>query len=541
MILHRELPTFNSMKALCSIVFGMLLVSPVFCQTKVRKLPMSINHPSINVSAPFISTDGSTLVYISDYSEGNQLTIFYTQRQGGDWKEPVAMPKHINNRLNYMRGYSLSPDGKTIYITSIKSGGVGGYDIWQGNLKANSWGELENMYMPINSKGHEGCPSITPDETTLYFMRCERMDVNKAENCKILVSKKGPGGRWGEPTELPAHINTGNSQTPRIMADGETLIFSSDKLLPNKGGMDLYLTRLVNGNWLPPASLDFANTEKDDQFVSVMSNGRYLLRDSPGKSKTELVEYLFPDELKPRGVMKLEGSVSDPSGGLPSAYISVTDLKNQNRFYSGRPDQKDGSYFVYLKEGTTYELSVDPEHGNITYFAKRFDLTRDANLNVQRIKSTLKPLETGDELELDALQFKPYTSKLDDAVSELRRLSRLMKSNPQFTYELQVMLIGYLEDTWQSHLDLTEFTLDSVIVQLDDIDSLGQLYQRDSLIIQRTWHNNRTQQQAEEIIRQLAAQGVDAGAIQYTVSSRPEAVLENRKTLIRLVVKPKRS
>ncbi|MDL5048531.1 hypothetical protein QQ054_21185 [Oscillatoria amoena NRMC-F 0135] len=528
------------MKTLYSIVFGMLLLNLAYAQAKVRKLPMTINHPSINVSAPFISTDGSTLVYISDYAESNQLTIYYTQRQGGDWKEPVAMPKHINNRLNYQRGYALSPDGKTIYITSIKSGGVGGYDIWQGNLKANSWGELENLYMPLNSKGHEGCPTITPDGTTLYFMRCERMDMNKAEGCKILVSKKVTGGRWGEPVELPAHINTGNSQTPRIMADAETLIFSSDKLLPNKGGMDLFITKRVDGNWSAPVPLDFVNTEKDDQFVSVMSNGRYLLRDSPGKSKSELVEYLFPDELRPRGVMKLEGSVSDPAGGLVPAYVSVTDTKANNRFFSGRPDSKDGSYFVYLKEGSTYELSIDPENGSYTYFSRRFHLTEDANLNVQRIKTTIKPLEAGDELELDALRFKPYTSTLDDADSELRRLSRLIKSNPQFAYELQVMLIGYQEDSIQSDPDLTELTIDSVIVQLDDIDSLGQLYQRDSMVVQRTWHNNRTQLQAEEIIRQLTVQGVDPSTLHNMINVRPEAIVENRRTLVRLVVNPKR-
>ncbi|MFN3841106.1 MAG: TolB family protein [Cyclobacteriaceae bacterium] len=528
------------MKTLCSIVFGWLVVSFGFTQSKVRKLPMTINHPSINVSAPFISTDGSTLVYISDYAEANQLTIFYTQRQGADWKEPVPMPKHINNRLNFQRGYALSPDGKTIYITSIKSGGVGGYDIWQGSLKANSWGELENMYMPINSKGHEGCPTITPDGTTLYFMRCERMDMNKAENCKILVSKKGAGGRWGEPVELPAHINTGNSQTPRIMADAETLIFSSDKLSPNKGGMDLYMTKRVEDTWSSPVPLDFVNTDKDDQFVSVMSNSRYLLRDSPGKTKSELVEYLFPDELRPRGVMKLEGTVSDPNGGPVAAYVSVTDIQTKNRFFSGRPDSKDGSYFVYLKEGTMYELSIDPESGNYTYFARRFDLTRDANLNVQRIKTSIKPLEAGDELELDALRFKPYTSKLDDADSELRRLSRLIKSNPQFTYELQVILNGYREDSIQSDPDLTELSIDSVIVQVDDIDSLGQLYQRDSIVVRHTWHNNRTRQQAEEIIRQLTVQGVDPNTVRYMTNVRPEAVLENRRTLVRLVVSAKR-
>jgi hypothetical protein len=528
------------MKKAGSIVFGIILSFYGFSQAKMRKLPLTINHPSINVSAPFISTDGSTLIYISDYSEGSQPTIFFTQRAGGDWKEPVAMPRHINNPLNYLRGYALSADGKTIYITSIKSGGVGGYDIWQGSLKANSWGELENLYMPINSKGHEGCPSFTPDGNTLYFMRCEKMNATKAENCKIFMAKKGPGGRWGEPTELPAQINSGNSQIPRIMADAETLIFSSDKILPNKGGMDLYMTKLKDGNWSVPVPLDFVNTEKDDQFVSVMSNGRYLLRDSPGKSKSELVEYLFPDNLRPAGVMKLEGTVTDPAGGIMPAYVSITDLRTNSRFFSGRPDSKSGAYYAYLKEGSEYELSIDPENGNVTYFSRRFDLTQNANLNLQRINTILKPLTAGDELELDALRFKPFSAKLQDADAELRRLSRLIKSNLQFDFELQVLLIGYEEDSVQSSPDLTELALDSVIIQLDDIDSLGQIYHRDSVVVEHTWHNNRTRKQAEEILRQLSLQGVDTSTMRYFVNARPEAIMENRKTLVRLIVRPKR-
>jgi hypothetical protein len=541
MILLKELTNFKKlMKKGCSIVFGIIMSTYGFSQAKIRKLPMTINHPSINVSAPFISTDGSTLIYISDYSEANQPTIFYTQRMGGDWKEPMPLPRHINNPLNYLRGYALSADGKTIYITSIKSGGVGGYDIWQGSLKANSWSELENMYLPINSKGHEGCPSFTPDGNTLYFMRCEKMDATRAENCKIFTTKKSPGGRWEEPTELPPHINSGNSQTPRIMADGETLIFSSDKITPNKGGMDLYMTRLKDGNWSAPVPLDFVNTEKDDQFVSSVSNGRYLLRDSPGKLKSELVEYLFPDNLRPAGVMKLEGTVTDPTGNVIPSYVAVTDLKTNRVYFSGRPDAKNGSYSVYLKEGTEYELSIEPEEGNVTYFSRLFDLTTTANLNPQRISTVLRPLAAGDELELDALRFKPFTATLQNADTELQRLSRLLKSNAQFNFELQVLLIGYEEDSVQSRPDLTELALDSVIIQLDDIDSLGQIYYRDSVVVEHTWHNNRTQKQAGEILRQLSLKGIDTRTIRYVVNARPEAIVENRKTQIRLVVLDKR-
>ena len=268
-----------------------LLIAVIVCykqsfgQAKMRKLPNPINHPAINVSTPFISMDGNTMAFISDYAEDNALTLNYTTKDGVNWKEPVALSKVVNSKLNFIRGFALSADGKTLYLTNQKFGGIGGFDILISELKGAIWSDPLNPGTPVNSKLHDGCPSISVDGNTLYFMRCEKMDVNKAENCKLMVVKKKPTGQWEEPVELPATINSGNSQTPRIMGDSETLIFASNKFPGNKGGMDLYVTRLTGTQWSAPIPLDFANTTMDDQYVSASSLGRYLLRDAPGQKK----------------------------------------------------------------------------------------------------------------------------------------------------------------------------------------------------------------------------------------------------------------
>lgn len=147
--------------------------------------------------------------------------------------------------------------------------------------------------------------------------------------------------------------------------------------------MDLYMTRLENGVWTHPVPLTFANTEGDDMYVSATSNGRYLLRDLKGKNKTEIVELLFPNEVRPKGILKIEGSVKSADAVLPNYYVSVTELPGGKRFYSGRPD-KDGNFVVYLKEGSRYELALDPEDGHLTYYTQLFDLTGNANLNTQK-------------------------------------------------------------------------------------------------------------------------------------------------------------
>ncbi|NJM24373.1 MAG: exo-alpha-sialidase [Bacteroidia bacterium] len=160
--------------------------------------------------------------------------------------------------------------------------------------RGDYWQEPKNLTAPINSAGHEASVTVSADGKMIFFTRCEKMDQRSATGCAIYVSRKKGNGQWDEPSALPDFINTGNSQTPRIMADGETLYFASDKMPGSQGGMDLYVTRLKETTWSKPLALDFANTEKDDQYVSVTALGRYLLRDTKGSRKNELVEYLIP-------------------------------------------------------------------------------------------------------------------------------------------------------------------------------------------------------------------------------------------------------
>ncbi|HEX5170748.1 MAG TPA: hypothetical protein VFW11_16355 [Cyclobacteriaceae bacterium] len=515
-------------------VFAVGLAQNVFAQAKIRKLPTTINHPAINQYAPYMSFDGDAIVYLSDNAEDYAIVPFFSYRDGGDWKDPMPLPKNVYTRLNYLKGYTLGPDGKTLFLSTLKSPGVGGFDIWMTERKGASWSEPKNLAVPINSRGHEACATLTPDGTMLYFQRCEKMDQQSSSGCKIFVSKKKSNGQWDEPVELPASINSGNSQAPRILADAETLIFSSDKFSGSKGGMDLYLTRFKNGEWTTPVPMDFVNTQKDDQYVSVNGVGRYLLRDSPGAKKNELVEYLIPEDLRPKGLTRVDGKVSDPNGAMVASYISVVDLTKDKKVFNGRP-AKDGTFTLFLLEGSEYNLAIDPEQSNINFYSKEFDLTNGDIQQVERISATLKPIEDGDEFGLDLVAFEQYSDELTNSSGDdLKRLARVIKSNPNFKFEIQVLLAGYLQDSVQSDPDLTEVLLDSVITSIDDIDSLGQLYQRDSLLVQSIYHNDRTKKQAENIINYLMDQGIDPGRLGCFINSRPEAIDEKKKITVRV-------
>jgi hypothetical protein len=215
----------------------------------------------------------------------------------------------------------------------------------------------------------------------------------------------------------------------------------------------------------------------------------------------------------------------------------VIDLGTNKRVYNGRPETN-GSFTIYLTEGAKYELSIDPEQSNVNFYSKQFDLTTDKTPQIEKVAAVLKPIANKDEIAMDLVTFKPNSSEVNPgSYEDLKRLVRVIKNNPSFKFEIQVMLAGYLEDSVRSGPDLTEVLYDTIRMQIDDIDTLGQLYKRDSLIAKVTYHNDRTIQQAKNIISYLISQGASAGNLVYFVNARPEAITENRKIVVRVVAR----
>jgi hypothetical protein len=293
-----------------------------------------------------------------------------------------------------------------------------------------------------------------PDRRLRFFRR--RDDLRAFGQHEL-----GVGGEQADKlSPVVSRRNTGNSQSPRILGDSETLIFSSDQLPQNKGGRDLYSTTREKGQWTKPKPLLFANTPKDDQFVSASSLGRYLLKDQPGARTSEIVEILFPPELKPKATVKIEGTISGLENPA-SPYIAVFDQKDQSRVYNGRPE-KNGQFTFYLKEGAKYDLSVEPEKDNYTFFSKVYDLTGDQIPMVDKVDVEIKPISKGTEIPL-GIEFKPTTAEVTSAAAQdLRRLARMVKGNANRKFLIDVALHGYLKDSLKSNPDLTELVIDTI-------------------------------------------------------------------------------
>ncbi len=97
---------------------------------------------------------------------GMELSIYIADvTSEGDWDNARAFPY---NGSGYSSGFPyLSADGKTLYFSSNRPDGFGGYDIYVSYFIGTSWSTPENMGPVVNSQGNEITPAMIGSD--LFF------------------------------------------------------------------------------------------------------------------------------------------------------------------------------------------------------------------------------------------------------------------------------------------------------------------------------------------------------------------------------------
>ncbi|OQP56654.1 OmpA family protein [Niastella populi] len=124
---------------------------------------------------------------------------------------------------------------------------------------------VNQIEIPQGAGIHQGVAAVSPDGKTMFLTRWSLVAGKKTS--AIYTSKKLDSG-WAEPVLFDALVNTPgyNAQQPFIMADGKTLLFSSDKP-GGSGGFDLWYTTL-DADGKPGKAVNLGatiNTVNDEQ------------------------------------------------------------------------------------------------------------------------------------------------------------------------------------------------------------------------------------------------------------------------------------
>ncbi len=486
-------------------IFAVILVlASLEVQGQSPKAPLSrvINVPSTIQIAPSLSGDGRHMIFTTSANLTSELLLHYSSlSSSGKWSQPEPLTViNRSEKINHLGGYSLSYDGNYIFFTSRKTYGIGKYDIWYSEKMGNSWSAPKNLAKPVNSASNDGCPSMSADGQYLYFVRCATMDQKDATGCVLMVSKKRNKSQWGEPKALPAQVNDGNILSPKILADGETLIYAKGE----GDAMDLYQTRKTSQGWSKPVALDYVNSSKNERFVSVPGQGDVLYYSTMFQGTYDIIKAKIPSQFQPNKVVLLKGEVLEKSHQKPlEAFIQLYDLNGQELKQFHRTNENDGSFEFYIPGGRLYDFSVVALDQKHTFYSEQMDL-RDLSISSrQKLKVELESLAPAVSFQLNGLEFDNDSTLNEQASFEMSRLFKMMKNNPQTQIEIAVHREEWEEDT----LTLVQDTLYmEKALALEASDSLSNT---DSMLVELPPPPpDPTEVQAETIVQYLLRKGV---------------------------------
>ncbi len=399
---------------------------------------------------PSLSVDERTLVYtvrlpknpengIKGTKWQEDLYISY-KNENGLWTkgEPVKSP--LNTVFNE-GAQSVSSDGKTIYFTICR----GECNLYRSVLESDSfWSRPQKLPPTINTEKYsEKQPSISPDGKTLYFVSNRSGGFGKFD---IWKSEVQPDGSWGNPINLGDVINTDESeQSPFIHFDNQSLYFSSSGHI-GMGGQDIFVSRLdSNGRWTKPFNLGYPiNTFRSEEglIVNAQGNTAYYSTDVNPESGRDIFTFeLYPDA-RPTPTSYVTGTVCDRKTLEPvEASVKLVDLRHDKVVMDIVSTLK-GQYLVCLPVSNRYGLFVSAP--GYLFHSEHFDLTEYYSFDKPlKLDVLLQPIERDEVMVLRNIFFAFDSFELlPDSKPELNYLLDIMKRNP----EMRIEIGGHTDD-----------------------------------------------------------------------------------------------
>ena len=164
--------------------------------------------------------------------------IWSADKNGEDWENVHKI--NINKTDSISVGHPcITADGQMLIFASNMPGGMGGKDLWYitYNKKAKAWDttKVYNMGAGINTAGNELFPSLSPNDSLLFFASDGHPGVGGLDIFKSVIktSTKEPLKKWGAAQNMLKPINSAsNDYALTIRKDLKSGYFTSERSNP---------------------------------------------------------------------------------------------------------------------------------------------------------------------------------------------------------------------------------------------------------------------------------------------------------------------
>lgn len=150
--------------------------------SKPEPLNKNVNTAMFWETCASVSADGKKLYFASNRPGGiGELDLYVSQLDGkGQWGKAVNLGALVNTPENEDSPF-IHHDGVTLYFSSDGHPSLGNSDIFVSEFKNNKWSKPENMGWPLNSWEYDGFFTMSPDKKKGYFSTVKEGGLGDAD------------------------------------------------------------------------------------------------------------------------------------------------------------------------------------------------------------------------------------------------------------------------------------------------------------------------------------------------------------------------
>ncbi|CAM1372772.1 TolB-like translocation protein [Tenacibaculum xiamenense] len=177
---------------------------------------------------PYHSKDGKRLYFTSNRPSSNptlkRSNLWYVEKNLNGWSEPKLV-NGINDEYEIV--YPTIQEDGTIHFVSWSRPGSKRGDIFVSKLKNGTYTKPE-LVNELNTEFSDADPEVSRDGKFMFITSQRKGGLGHYD---LYVFKKLKNGKWGKGVNLGEKVNSINMDSDPILApDGKTLYFSSDRL-----------------------------------------------------------------------------------------------------------------------------------------------------------------------------------------------------------------------------------------------------------------------------------------------------------------------